>query len=33
MGIAFIYAVLVVGFNLVADLLYGVIDPRVRYGH
>ena len=31
MGIAFIYAVLVVGFNLVADLLYGVIDPRVRY--
>jgi peptide/nickel transport system permease protein len=33
MGIAFVYAVLVVGFNLVADLLYGVIDPRVRYGH
>ena len=33
MGIAFIYAVLVVVFNLVADVLYGVVDPRVRYGH
>lgn len=32
MAIAFIYAVLVVLFNLVADLLYGLIDPRVRYG-
>jgi peptide/nickel transport system permease protein len=32
MAIAFIYAVLVVVFNLIADLLYGVIDPRVRYG-
>lgn len=32
MAIAFIYAVLVVMFNLMADLLYGVIDPRVRYG-
>lgn len=31
MAIAFIYAVLVVLFNLLADLLYGVIDPRVRY--
>ncbi|HIK46825.1 MAG TPA: ABC transporter permease [Leptolyngbyaceae cyanobacterium M65_K2018_010] len=32
MAIAFIYAVLVVAFNLVADVLYGLIDPRVRYG-
>ncbi|HEY9760912.1 MAG TPA: ABC transporter permease [Trichocoleus sp.] len=31
MAIAFIYAVLVVLFNLLADMLYGVIDPRVRY--
>lgn len=26
-----IFAVLVVVFNLVADLLYGVLDPRIRY--
>jgi peptide/nickel transport system permease protein len=32
MAIAFIYAILVVVFNLLADILYGVIDPRVRYG-
>jgi peptide/nickel transport system permease protein len=32
MAIAFIYAVLVVVFNLIADVLYGLIDPRVRYG-
>lgn len=31
MAIAFIYAVLVVLFNLFADVLYGLIDPRVRY--
>ncbi|MGP1373498.1 MAG: ABC transporter permease [Almyronema sp.] len=31
MAIAFIYAILVVIFNLVADLLYGWLDPRVRY--
>jgi len=31
MAIAFIYAVLVVVFNLIADVLYGLIDPRVRY--
>jgi peptide/nickel transport system permease protein len=31
MAIAFIYAVLVVVFNLMADVLYGLIDPRVRY--
>lgn len=26
-----IFAVLVVVFNLVADILYGVLDPRIRY--
>jgi peptide/nickel transport system permease protein len=26
-----IYAVLVVAFNLIADVLYGVLDPRIRY--
>ncbi|NJK99515.1 MAG: ABC transporter permease [Spirulinaceae cyanobacterium SM2_1_0] len=31
MAITFIYAILIVGFNLVADILYGVLDPRVRY--
>ena len=32
MAVTFIYAFLVVVFNLVADLLYGVVDPRIRYG-
>jgi peptide/nickel transport system permease protein len=31
MAITFIYAILIVIFNLVADLLYGVLDPRIRY--
>lgn len=31
MAIVFAIAVLVVVFNLVADLLYGVLDPRIRY--
>lgn len=31
MAITFIFAVLTVLFNLVADILYGVLDPRVRY--
>lgn len=29
--LAFIFAVLIVAFNLLADLLYGVLDPRIRY--
>lgn len=29
--ILIIYAVLVVAFNLIADVLYGVLDPRIRY--
>ncbi|MER3397479.1 MAG: ABC transporter substrate-binding protein [Chloroflexota bacterium] len=31
MAIVFAYAVLVVVFNLIADLAYGVLDPRIRY--
>ncbi len=31
MSITFIYAILIVVFNLMADLLYGVLDPRIRY--
>lgn len=29
--VLFIFAVLVVLFNLIADLLYAVLDPRIRY--
>ncbi len=29
MGVTFIYAILVILFNLVADLLYGWLDPRI----
>jgi peptide/nickel transport system permease protein len=29
--VTFIFAVLIVVFNLVADLLYGILDPRIRY--
>jgi peptide/nickel transport system permease protein len=31
MALTFIFAMLTVFFNLVADILYGVLDPRVRY--
>jgi len=31
MTLTFIFAVLIVIFNLVADLMYGVLDPRIRY--
>ncbi|HWQ15253.1 MAG TPA: ABC transporter permease [Roseiflexaceae bacterium] len=31
MALTFIFAVLTVLFNLIADILYGVLDPRVRY--
>ena len=30
--LSFLFAVLIVLFNLVADVLYGVLDPRIRYG-
>ena len=29
--VTFIFAVLVVIFNIVADVLYGILDPRVTY--
>lgn len=29
--LAFIFAVLIVTFNLIADVLYGLLDPRIRY--
>ena len=29
--IAFLTAILIVLFNLVADILYGILDPRIRY--
>lgn len=29
--LTFIFAFLIVAFNLVADLLYGMLDPRIRY--
>lgn len=32
MAIAFIFSILVVFFNLVADVIYGVLDPRIKYG-
>jgi peptide/nickel transport system permease protein len=31
MALTFIFAILVVVFNLVADVLYGFLDPRIRY--
>lgn len=31
MGVTIFYAALIIGLNLIADLLYGVLDPRVRY--
>lgn len=31
MAITFIYGILIVFFNLLADLVYGVLDPRVKY--
>lgn len=31
MAITFVYAVLVVAFNLIADIIYGVLDPRIAY--
>jgi peptide/nickel transport system permease protein len=29
--VTFMIAVLIVLFNIVADVLYGVFDPRIRY--
>jgi len=32
MAITFLYAILVVVFNLFADVIYGLLDPRIKYG-
>lgn len=32
MALTFIYSILVVLFNLVADVAYGWLDPRIKYG-
>ncbi|MBV8456209.1 MAG: ABC transporter permease, partial [Acetobacteraceae bacterium] len=32
MAITFVFAVLVVLFNLIADILYAWLDPRISYG-
>jgi peptide/nickel transport system permease protein len=32
MAITFVYATLVILFNLLADLIYGLLDPRITYG-
>jgi peptide/nickel transport system permease protein len=31
MAITFTFSVLVVVFNMFADVMYGVLDPRIRY--
>ena len=31
MGITFIYGILILVFNLIADILYSLLDPRVEY--
>jgi len=31
MTVLFIFAVLIVSFNLIADIVYGVLDPRIQY--
>jgi peptide/nickel transport system permease protein len=32
MAVTFVFACLVVLFNLLADLLYGWLDPRISFG-
>jgi len=31
MTLTFIFAILIILFNLIADVLYGLLDPRIRY--
>ena len=31
MGVVIIYATLIIVLNLLADLLYGVLNPKVKY--
>jgi ABC-type dipeptide/oligopeptide/nickel transport system permease component len=30
MGVVLVYSVLIIAFNLAADLIYRVLDPRAR---
>ena len=30
-GVLFIFSILVIVFNLIADVLYGILDPRIRF--
>ncbi|MCB9139842.1 MAG: ABC transporter permease [Caldilineaceae bacterium] len=32
MTLTLIFAILIVFFNLIADIIYGILDPRIRYG-
>jgi peptide/nickel transport system permease protein len=32
MAITFVYAALVILFNILADMIYGLLDPRITYG-
>jgi oligopeptide transport system permease protein len=31
MGVVILYASLVILLNLVADVIYGLLDPKIRY--
>jgi oligopeptide transport system permease protein len=31
LAVTLIYAVILAGMNVLVDVLYGVIDPRIRY--
>jgi len=31
MAITFVYAILVVVCNVIADIVYGLLDPRITY--
>jgi peptide/nickel transport system permease protein len=31
MSLTLIFAILIIAFNLVADIIYGLLDPRIRY--
>ncbi len=33
MGTVLTYSALLIGMNLIVDLCYGLVDPRVRVGH
>jgi peptide/nickel transport system permease protein len=31
MGIIFVSSIVIALFNLLADVVYGILDPRIRY--